>query len=282
MIKTKRNFLQSINKDFFKGLKRLYFFSYTTIKYYYITIRAYFLKKDKKKFKISLLLPTRERSKKFERLLISLIKTCQYKDRIEISLLLDEDDKEILKYRNIIERDTFKSLKFFIYIRNLKSHAIRNNYLAKMSTGNIIFPINDDMIFISDNWDSEIDNEFSKINMQNPFCVWIKSNIKYRYLHCDYPIVNRAWYNKLGYIGSENFNFWYLDTWICDLSIRSGLYLTSPHIEVDQLSANRMDIEVDETHLRNINSDKGEKDFRIWSLTKNERIKHAKLLSQKK
>lgn len=282
MIKTKRNFLQSINKDFFKGLKRLYFFSYTTIKYYYITIRAYFLKKDKKKFKISFLLPTRERSKKFERLLISLIKTCQYKDRIEISLLLDEDDKEILKYRNIIERDTFKSLKFFIYIRNLKSHAIRNNYLAKMSTGNIIFPINDDMIFISDNWDSEIDNEFSKINMQNPFCVWIKSNIKYRYLHCDYPIVNRAWYNKLGYIGSENFNFWYLDTWICDLSIRSGLYLTSPHIEVDQLSANRMDIEVDETHLRNINSDKGEKDFRIWSLTKNERIKHAKLLSQKK
>lgn len=282
MIKTKRNFLQSINKDFFKGLKRLYFFSYTTIKYYYITIRAYFLKKDKKKFKISLLLPTRERSKKFERLLISLIKTCQYKDRIEISLLLDEDDKEILKYRNIIERDTFKSLKFFIYIRNLKSHAIRNNYLAKMSTGNIIFPINDDMIFISDNWDSEIDIEFSKINMQNPFCVWIKSNIKYRYLHCDYPIVNRAWYNKLGYIGSENFNFWYLDTWICDLSIRSGLYLTSPHIEVDQLSANRMDIEVDETHLRNINSDKGEKDFRIWSLTKNERIKHAKLLSQKK
>ena len=38
--------------------------------------------------------------------------------------------------------------------------------------------------------------------------------------------------------------------------------------------------EVDETHLRNINSDKEEKDKRIWALTKEERIKHAKLLCQ--
>ena len=165
-------------------------------------------------------------------------------------------------------------------IKNLNTHAIRNNYLANLSNGDIIFPINDDMIFISDKWDDQIDNEFSKINMQNPFCVWIKSNIKYRYLHCDYPIVNKSWYKKLGYIGSENFNFWYLDTWICDLSIRSGLYLTTPNIIVNQLSANRMKEEVDETHLRNINSDKEEKDKRIWALTKEERIKHAKLLCQ--
>ena len=137
------------------------------------------------------------------------------------------------------------------------------------------------MIFVSDKWDDQIDNEFSKINMQNPFCIWIKSNIKYRYLHCDYPIVNKSWYKKLGYIGSENFNFWYLDTWICDLSIRSGLYLTTPHIIVDQLSANRMKGEVDETHLRNINSDKQEKDSMIWAQTKDERIKHARLLCQK-
>ena len=219
MIKKKRTIIQSIKKDIFKGLKRLYLFSYTKIKYYFITIKAFFFKKHKQKFKISLLLPTRERSKKFERLLNSLIKTCQDKDRIEVHLLLDEDDKEISDYKNIIKKNEFKPLSFFLNIKNLRSHAIRNNYLAKISSGNIIFPINDDMIFISDKWDLEIDNEFSKINMQKPFCLWIKSNIKYSYLHCDYPLVNRSWYDKLGYIGSENFNFWYLDTWICDLSI---------------------------------------------------------------
>lgn len=281
MNKKRRTILQSIKKDILKGFKRFYFFIYTTIKYHYISSKAYFFKKNKQKFKISLLLPTRERSKKFERLLISLIDTCQDKSRIEILLLLDENDKEILEYKNIIGKSIFRSLKFFLISKNLKTHAMRNNYLANLCNGEIIFPINDDMIFVSDKWDDQIDNEFSKINMQNPFCIWIKSNIKYRYLHCDYPIVNKSWYKKLGYIGSENFNFWYLDTWICDLSIRSGLYLTTPHIIVDQLSANRMKGEVDETHLRNINSDKQEKDNIIWAQSKGERIEHAKLLCQK-
>ena len=281
MKKNKRNILQSIKKDILKGFKRIYFFSYTIIKYYFITLKANFLKKRQEKFRISLLLPTRERSKKFERLLESLIKTCKDQSRIEILLLIDEDDKEIYEYKKIIKKEIFNNLKFVLNINNLKSHAIRNNYLAKLSTGDIIFPINDDMIFISDKWDYIIDSEFSKINNQDPFCLWIKSNIKYRYLHCDYPIVNRSWYKRLGYVGSENFNFWYLDTWICDLSMRSGLYITTPNITVDQLSANRINDEIDETHLRNINSDKDKKDYRIWSETKKERIKHAKLLCQK-
>lgn len=281
MNKKKRTISQSIKKDILKGFKRIYFYLYTSIKYYLISTKAYFLRKNKQKFKISLLLPTRERAKKFERLLISLIDTCEDKKRIEILLLLDEDDKEILEYENIINKDIFKPIKFSVITKNLNTHAIRNNYLASLSSGDIIFPINDDMIFISNKWDDQIDSEFSKIDMRNPFCVWIKSNIKYRYLHCDYPIVNKSWYKKLGYIGSENFNFWYLDTWICDLSIRSGLYLITPNIVVDQLSANRLKGEVDETYLRNINSDKEEKDNKIWDQTKDERIKHAKQLCQK-
>ena len=281
MIKKKRTILQSVKKDIQKGLKRFYFFLYTVLKYNFISIKALISQKKKKIFEISLLLPTRERSKKFERLLHSLINTCNNLSRIEILLLIDEDDKEIIEYKNIIDKDTFKSLKFNLIIKNLKTHAIRNNYLAKLSKGDIIFPINDDMIFITEKWDNVIDSVFSKIDMVNPFCLWIKSNIKYRYLHCDYPIINKSWYKRLGYVGSENFNFWYLDTWICDLSMRSGKYIVTPNIKVDQLSANRIKDEIDETHLRNINSDKEEKDYNIWNRTKNERLKHAKLLCQK-
>lgn len=281
MIKKKRTIIQSAKKDFLKGLKRSYFFLYTILKYYFISLKALTFKKKKQIFKISLLLPSRERSKKFKRLLLSLVKTCENLQRIEILILLDDDDKEIMDYKNIIRQDAFKSIKFNLIIKNLKTHAIRNNYLAKLCTGEIIFPINDDMIFITKKWDSVIDSEFSKIDMLNPFCLWIKSNIKYRYLHCDYPIINKSWYKRLGYVGSEHFNFWYLDTWICDLSMRSGQYLATPNIEVDQLSANRFIDEVDETHLRNINSDKEKKDYNIWIQTKNERIKHAKLLCQK-
>ena len=38
------------------------------------------------------------------------------------------------------------------------------------------------------------------------------------------------------------------------------------------------DQEIDQTHLRNINSDKGEKDFKIWKNTVEERKRDSKLL----
>ncbi len=277
-MKKKRSIYQSIKKDIVKGIKRIYWFNYTLIKYYFLTIKFKILKKKVNKFKISILLPTRERSKKFDRLLKSLISTCSDQSRIEILLLIDEDDSELNIYKEILKKNIFNKITFKLFIKNLQTHAIRNNFLVKDSSGEIIFPINDDMIFVTNDWDNVIDKEFSKINNDYPYCLWIRSNIKYRYLHCDYPIINKSWYKRLGYVGSENFNFWYLDTWICDLSFRSGKFIASPYIKVDQLSANRIENEIDETHLRNINSDKGDKDFDIWNNTKEERVKDAKLL----
>lgn len=278
MSKNNRTRFESIKKDILKGFKRIYWFSYTFFKYYFFTYKFRLFIKRINKFEISILLPTRERSKKFERFLKSLVLTCNDLSRIELLLLIDEDDKEINDYKNIIKKNSFSKLNIKLLIKNLATHAKRNNYLAKISNGNIIFPVNDDMIFVSLNWDTNIDKEFSKLNMNKPYSLWIRSNIKYSYLHCDYPIINKSWYEKLGYVGSENFNFWYLDTWICDLGFRSGKFIITPNIKVDQLSANRIDQEIDQTHLRNINSDKGEKDFKIWKNTVEERKRDSKLL----
>ena len=278
MAKNSRTRLESIKKDILKGFKRIYWFSYTFIKYYFFTIKFRLFNKKINKFKISILLPTRERSKKFERFLNSLFLTCNDLSRIELLLLVDEDDNEVDDYKRIIKKDNFNKLNIKLFVKNLATHAVRNNYLAKLCTGDVIFPVNDDMIFISLNWDSNIDKEFSKFNMNKAYSLWIRSNIKYSYLHCDYPIVNKSWYEKLGYVGSENFNFWYLDTWICDLGFRSGKFIITSNIRVDQLSANRLDQEIDQTHLRNINSDKAEKDFKIWKNTVNERKRDSKLL----
>ena len=278
MNKKKRNIFQSIKKDILKGFKRMYFFSYTFLKYHLFSITAFILKKKTQTFKISLLLPTRERSKKFERLLLSLIKTCQYQNRVEILLLLDEDDKEIDRYKEIIKKEIFRSLNFIFIIKNLKSHAIRNNHLAELSTGNIIFPINDDMIFVSKRWDYFIDREFSKIDMDRPFCIWIKSNIKYSYLHCDYPIINKSWHKRLGYVGSENFNFWYLDTWICDLAKRSKQFIYASKIRFKEFNAQANIDEFDNTYLRNIADNKLEKDIEIWEKSIYQRINEANKL----
>ncbi len=272
----KRSKYQSVKKDLRKGIRRLFWFFYTNIKYKYLSVN-FNKKKNLKEFKISILLPTRERSVKFKRMLDSLITTCKNIYRIELLILIDEDDKELNKYEEILKDTKYKNLNSKIYIINLPSHAKRNNYLAEKSSGEILFPFNDDVIFISQNWDKEIDLEFSKIKNQ-PYCLWINSGQKYLYLHSDFPVINRIWYEKLGYIGSEFFNFWYLDTWICDLSLRSKKFLISKNIKLYQYSAHTIKEEVDSTHLKNIKNDIPKKDEIIWLETKNERKKDAKLL----
>ena len=72
---------------------------------------------------------------------------------------------------------------------------------------------------------------------------------KYNYLHCDFPIINRQWFDRLGYVGSEFFRFWFLDTWICDLSFRSKQFLITDKIIIYQYSAHTIKEEVDDTHL---------------------------------
>ena len=277
MKKSKRSVFQSLKKDLKKGFKRFYWFIYTFFKYYYLTIKFKFFINIINNNKISLLLPSRERSNKFKRMLNSLQSKCLNIDRVEILLLLDEDDKEIVNYKSLIENN-FKNLNIKLVIKNLKTHALRNNYLASLSSGDILFPANDDMIFISNDWDHNIDKEFSKIDMNKPYCLWINSGKKYNYLHCDFPILNRAWYKSLGYIGSEFFNFWYLDTWICDLSFRSKKFFVSSKIQVSQISANTHKNEVDNTHLKNIKDGIPEKDYQIWKDTLKNRIIESKKL----
>ena len=277
MKKNKRSILKSILKDLNKGFKRIYWFLYTYLKYHFLTIKFNLFKKTISINNISLLLPSRERSKKFERMLISLKSKCFNINRIEILLLLDADDKEIVNYKNIVNNN-FKDLNIKLIVKDLKTHAIRNNFLASNASGEILFPVNDDMIFISNDWDKFIDIEFSKIDKNKPYCLWINSGKKYNYLHCDFPILNKAWYEKLGYVGSEFFNFWYLDTWICDLSFKSKKFLVSNKIEVNQLSADTHKNEVDNTFLKNKKGGIPEKDFLIWKNTEENRKSDSRKL----
>ena len=275
-MKFKKKYFQSLKKDLLKGYNRIYWFLYTEIKFVYF---KYKFKNHNlhKQFKISLLLPSRERSNKFTRMLDSIISTCGNISRIELLILLDTDDKEKILYEKILSDKKYSDLNHKIFINNLSSHAKRNNFLALNSVGEILFPINDDITFISRHWDKEIDNQFSKV-IDKPYCLWVDSGQKYLYLHSDFPIVNKEWYLKLGYIGSEYFNFWYLDTWICDLCHRSKKFLISKKIKLYQYSANTIKEEVDNTHLKNIKDDIPLKDKIIWNDTVEQRIKDAKLL----
>ena len=275
MTKDKRNFYQSIIKDLKKGIKRIYWFNYLKFKNFYLISK----KKKINKFSISILYPTRERSKKFERMLKSLVDNCAFKERVHLLLLFDTDEPELDEYKNIINNKLYSKLKFTIHIKDLKNHATRNNYLANLSNDEILFPVNDDIVFKSNNWDKYIDEEFSKIEIEKPYCVWPDTGQKYPYFHSDFPILNKAWYNKLGYLSSEIFNHWYFDTWICDLSIRSKKFHITSNIKIYQYSAHSINDEIDKTHLRNANSDKAMKDKILWKDSLKSREIDSKKLS---
>ncbi len=273
-MKEKRTIVQSILKDVSKGFKRLYWYNYLLIKKSILSIK----KNKYKKYNISILYPTRERSIKFNRMLSSLIENCNSPERINILLLFDTDEPELDKYKEIIKNEKYKNLNFKIFIKDLKNHAIRNNYLAKCSNDEILFPVNDDIIFKSKNWDKHIDTEFSKIDMDHAYCLWTDTGKKYSYLHSDFPILNRAWFDKLGYISTEIFNHWYFDTWICELSFRSKRFHTCSDIQIYQYSAHSIKSEIDATHLRNTKNDNAIKDKIIWKDSLDTRIDDSKKL----
>jgi hypothetical protein len=200
-----------------------------------------------------------------------------FKERLNLLLLIDEDDKEINLYEEIIKKSNYNDLNIKIYIKTLETHAQRNNFLAMKSVDEIIFPINDDIIFKTSTWDLVIDDEFSKFGNQ-PYSLWIDSGLKYNYLHCDFPIINREWFNRLGYVGSEFFRFWFLDAWICDLSFRSKKFLITNKIKIFQFSAHTIKNEIDDTHLKNLKNDIPSDDFNTWNNTSKYRISDAKKL----
>ena len=76
--------------------------------------------------------------------------------------MIDLDDPEKDRYLDLIKSYKECKINIKIYHDSLNTHAKRNNLLAQKSTGDIIFPANDDMLFVTENWDQLIDIEFSK------------------------------------------------------------------------------------------------------------------------
>jgi len=278
--KDKKNILLSIKKEILVFLKKVYWKNFFNIKYILLTI-AYFLKNKKKKIKkntISLLLPTRCRFNKFKRFLDSLIKKTHHKYRIENLVFLDDDDPEKNLYVNEINQVYSKKINIKLFINRLETHPKRVNYLAKRCSGDLLLAINDDNLIITNNWDSILDIECSKIDMKKPYAIWINSGNKYPFLHCHQPIINRSWYERLGYFYSELFNFWYGDTWICDLSKRTNKCLLCKNILFKEFNAEAFPEEADLTYLKNISNSNMEKDIDIWNSSLLKRLEESRKL----
>jgi hypothetical protein len=277
--KNNKNLFKSIYKEISVFFKKVYWKNFFSIKYLFLTTK-YFMKykKDINRNTISILLPSRQRFFKFQRFINSLIIKTLHNSRIEILVFLDEDDPEKNFYIKEINEIYIKKIKIRLFISKLETHPKRVNYLAKHSSGDLLLAMNDDVVIVTQDWDNILDLEYAKVNSSKPCALWINSGNKYPYLHCHQPIVNRAWYKKLGYIYSELFNFWYGDTWICDLSKRINTCLLLKKICFKEFNAQAFPEEADLTYLKNISNNNMEKDIDIWNTSFLRRLEESKKL----
>jgi len=263
--KSNRTFYQSLFKDLIKGFNRLYWFLKTYINYHLLTIK-YFLTDNKiKNYKISLLLPTKLRSKKFKNMIDSLINKTSSEYEVELLILFDENEDQLNDYLQII--NSSKKIKIFYFLKNFDSNLQRINFLAKKSNFDLILAINDDIEFILNDWNKYIVNEFSKINMNKPFSLWLRSDdVKYKYFHSNFPVINRSWYNKLSYHSPEKyFTQWWADNWICDLGKKSGKFLITHEIFIKHFNQFHLENQKDKTYLDSQKERDGKIDLENWN-----------------
>jgi len=268
----KRSFFEKI---FLYPKREFYKIKFYLLSHAIYFFRIFFVNNKIKKNKISILLPSKFRSKKFLRLIKSIYKLTHFIERINIMVLLDKNEKEKKLYEKYKKFFLKKNFKINIFYKNLKNHCSRNNYLAKKKDSDLYFLMNDDAIFIKKNWDTYIDFIVSKLNDEKPFVIFVKT-IGHKdayYIHSDFPIINRKWLKALGYVGNH-YTSGMIDAWINELGLLSGRYMITLENIATHLNFRLINEKEDETSRKLLISQKN--DWDIWENTKGKRLNHSK------
>ena len=153
----------------------------------------------------SLFLNSRGRPKELLSLLDSIYNTCHDITQIEILINLDLDDiesQEALLKDYTVKQSLFS--KIFLIERPTNLHKAMNE-LVKRAKGNYLFVLNDDVVFLTDNWDKIILDETQSIKNEVYYIHTTdtsmdKGNGGY---YSSFPILTRKAYEKLGYFMDE-------------------------------------------------------------------------------
>lgn len=177
----------------------------------------------KKKFAISVLLPTRGRTESLEKSIRSLLDLAADPAKIEILLAVDRDDQATIDFttnqlKSILENRykcgyTVMAFNPIGYIR-LNEYL---NALAKVSTGDWLFFYNDDAVMTTQNWDNEILIHTGKTcllraetNNQHPYAI--------------FPILPRSWIEVTGHISAHQIN----DAWVSHIAYMLDIVIDIP------------------------------------------------------
>lgn len=161
--------------------------------------------------KISLIHPSRGRAEKAYNTFMYWLLCSSLQTHIEHILSIDEDDKDLSKYKLLFTKST-------IIVNKNMNVVEAANRAAEVCTGEIIIYLSDDFICPKE-WDKILITEFSKHNNSEPIILKVDDCLQK--FHVDIltiPIMNRALYTKLGYLWHPEYKSMFVDQdlfWTC-------------------------------------------------------------------
>lgn len=164
--------------------------------------------------KISLLHPTRSRPEKSVDTLDKWIDSSSSYHELQLIVSLDGDDPLLEQYKQ-----AYDSLAYIVNKNRSCVDAINN--AAKFATGDILIVVSDDTD-CSQNWDLSLALD---VQDKTDWILKTQDGIQQWIITC--PIMDRAYYNRFGYIYNPEFNHMFCDTYMTAVADIAGRKLTS-------------------------------------------------------
>jgi hypothetical protein len=193
--------------------------------------------------KISLLVPSRNRSDGMISLTVSVFNLAADKDNVEIIFYIDNDDpvslqcaKDLKKHRNI---------KYILGERIILSQMWNECY--KVASGEIFHHCGDDVIFRTQNWDELVWNEFQRVPDRIMFLYGRDGLVDSEKLGT-HGFLHKNWVDVIGYFMPPYFSWCYNDTWVTEVSTLIGRLKYIPELYIEHMHPAAQKAKLDSTY----------------------------------
>ena len=167
--------------------------------------------------KISIICPTRKRTKDVTRLLHSLYTTAHDLSNIEIIFVIDDDDVESDKYLSKVVQKASLNVKKVVVERNKFIFSDLANQALPYCDGELFLAIGDDGVFKTQNWDLEVQKAFLEVEDR---ILLLHFNDLSSHCHdlAGHLVLHKNWTETVGYFSPPWFNGDWGDWWLTHIS----------------------------------------------------------------
>lgn len=166
--------------------------------------------------RISVLCCARQRVDLLERMLSSLYATAEKPEELEVILRCDYDDRAMLSYLQAMQRPILTVLGH--RMNGYASLPVFTNQMARLANAERIFVVNDDAVFETSGWDTQLMDAAASLFPDEGFLIGVDTVMNAG--HFPFPFTSKTVVNALGCIFDERLV--YTDIWLRDVLAAYG------------------------------------------------------------